>query len=1115
MVVVMKELERQLRDAEIMLRSTDPAQQERGRAQLRETIDATRGSVYAKQAQDMLAAGMRRMPVAVDPELDKLAGIWPLIQGFHDYRLATFLRQLENYPGMAMPLRTDVVRELRQWINDALPQVGTSASPAQVAPLHDFVAAVRGVAAYEELPEFGQLREGLFHLRLQETSLRVDEALKVWALDEAQRLLDELGPLPGIFKANVERLQEDVYQVGRLRRAVQGLLRQLPATLSNWFEARLQVELLSQLRHYLTDTRIPPDWRAKLEEACAHLAAAVEQFVRAQALAAVTIQQLRDFWTEFERLPVAANAGRWQVGEDWFPRGLEMLTGETSRSVERAAQPAALTSINNYLRQDVEGVPTPVAARIGEMADAVGRIAAAWRAMQDGQSFDLSAASSGALPVPTACRVEAARYEVWLQQIDTMLSTFRGETPPASEQDYRDGLRLAEEILTQAPNHALARKLQLESARRISCYRLDRALADWRLESFFELFKNDNPGELYTALINDRETLIELRDLTRQGPLSNWRDAAQWSSAWRATSKRLPSAKPDALLQALAQQAAKRQQEWYAALEGLLKDNLSPQEYEAAAASLEGEADTNLKTFQQELQRKATISWIELLIKSARLEEAEQELGKLPSASTDAVRLRTQLTMAQAHGRGSVAAAEFLCSEWNNVQRYVEQPHRVLLETIRSVWVEDRQDWLKKLAQLLSRVLAREELEETTARELAEWETWLDIEEKVLRNFSSSGVKQLADYLRSVEPGALLDQRLQNILHHWQADNNTVMLAWAYQAFQRKSSVAEPFHQAADAFNVESDYVAEYVLSVLAERPTLEPEDLKPLQASLQREEDRWQSLDDFLSLYLPHPVEHRQPPPKFAQAKASAGELGRVLSLLAQLKNEDLRQDSARQDFEDAYSRARRLDGVAARPRLLEELERLRPLRELFSLEQRIRETAEQCRSRNALDVLASDLFAKLAAYVKEVADTFVTAEAKGGTMWQLVSAEYEALIYRDAGVLLATSGLVGLDRLASTLETLHAEELEFTQALVLLEDRDRQPKVLGSGTFDPEPYLDYLRLIPTRAPRSLKVYHRFDRARRDTLKLILEARESRPHLPLWVREYLDKGLPVCTNER
>jgi len=1106
-----------IREAKIKLRGADPEQRERGRETLRKVISEAEGSVYAKKAYDLLAAGDRPVEEILDPELDELMDMWPSIRGFADYRLADFLKRLETHPGVTVPLRADVIRNLRAWIEDALPRVEAGAEAGEIESLNDFVAAVRGVAAYEELPEFGRLRDELFHLRLQETAMRIDEALKAWALSEAWQLLDALGAPPNAFKAKVERLEEEVYEVDRLRREAQALLRRLPSEApTNWFEAGLQAELTPQLRHYMASARTPQDWQAQLEEARARLVSFVRQFARAQAMAAVTLEQLRGFWTEFNRLPAESHAGRWEMGEDWFRRGLEALASDASREAERAFDPDKLVVVANRLRKDADGTPPPVAARITEMADETGRNAAAWKAMQEGKVFELPAAGSGGLPVPAAFREEAVRHAEWLRQIETAMSNFKSEEIPESEQAYADGLRIAEAILAQSPNHVLAHKLRLEASRRRSCYQLDRALAGWELEKFLDLFKTNNPGEIYAALVAGKEALIELESLTRRGTLASWSDAAQWWAAWRATSKQLPSAKPDGLLQALARQTAERQQQWYTALGKLLEDNLAtPEECAAAAASLNEEMnDPNLQTYRQDLLRKVTVGWVERHIKSRRFAEAERELKKLTPTSADAERLSTRLRVEQARAVGAAAAAKILCDEWHNVRRYVAQPHRVLLETIETVWAENQQDWLAKLAKLLSRALATEVKGDAAARELAEWATWIEIEKGVLHDFSAGGVSQLARYLGDVSPSELLDRRLKKLLLHWQTQNDTVMLAWAYQAFSSKSEVAAPFHGAADDLGAEGDRVAERVLSALAERATLELDDLKPLRESLQREERRRELLNGFLN-QAPHPVERPQESPKFTRAKSRLKDLTDVLAPLARLKDEDMRQEVNRQDFEDAHARAMRLDGVAVRARLLEELERLAPLRDLFSSEERIREAAERCRSKAPLDILEPGLFAELAGHVNDVIKVFVQAGAEGGAMWRIVSAEYEALIYHEACVLLPKSSFPQLNRLADTLEALHAEEVEFTQAITLLEDRDQQPKVASSGSFDPKAHLKYLQLIPPQAPRSLKVYHRFDRARRDTLKDVLEARNSRPHLPDWVCEYLDKGTPECANEQ
>jgi hypothetical protein len=1108
----MEEFGQMIRDAEILLRGTDPEQREQGEEKLRAVVRLAEGSVYAKQANELLAAGDRRLPEPVEPELRELMILWSSIQGFEDYRLATFLRRLELYSGTAVPLQTTVIRELRKWILNELPQLGKGVSSTKIAALNEFVAAVRGVAAYEELPEFEQLRDALFQMRLQETVTQVDRALEMWDSDKAQRLLDELVPLPDTFKARVEQLQEDVYGVDRQRRTVENLLQQLandaPET---WFEARLQLELLQQLEQFLPPHNIvPTHWLSQLEEGCTRLAGFVEQFIRAQAFAAVTIQQLRDFWTEFKHISAVSAEDHWQMDEDWFRPGLDLLCDKVSRQVKRARNPEELTAIANDLQVDLDGLPQAVAVRAGKISDQVTRSAAAWKAMHGGRVFELPSAASQILPVPSAWRRESTRYTAWLQQIETTLNQFRNEI--VSVRDYQEGLQLANGILAKAPNHALANKLKAESTRRIACNQLDQAILSWNLETFLELFKDNNPGELYAALITEKETLFKLRALTNQKPLTDWQTAAQWWAQWHAANKNLPVAKPDALSEALDQQAAKRYQEWYAALDRLLKVDLTPEEYETAAESLKGEANSNLRTYQKELQRKATIGRIEQHISDGLLEEAEQELNsKLPPESTEAGRLRVRLKIVQVRQRGSVETAEYLLSEWEKVKTFLEQPQRVLLETIQALWNEDQQDWVNKLSQLVARVLTREAPEDGSTQQLAEWQAWIQIEEQLVHNFSSSAIKQLADYLRTATPGALLDQRLRKILRHWQAQNNTVMLAWAFQAFQPKSTAAEQFDQATDDLSKETDRVADDVQSVLAQSEDLKLEDLTSLQASLQEIEERWRSLKDFLSL-LSHRVQYTQPSSKFVRAMASVSELSRISTSLGQLENTDLRQQAATRDFEDVYSRARRLKNVASQKRLLKTFERLQPLKEeLFFWEQRIRETAEHCRSKDALHVLEPDLFNKLANYVKKVIEIFEKAEAKGGTMWSLVSVEYESLIYHEACVFLPPSGLPQLDQLVHSLEGLHSEELNFMEALRLLEDPDRQPIVPWGGAFDPKSHLDYLRLIPPHAPGSLKIYHRFDRARRNTLKIVLEAPESPPYLPVWVRDYLEKGVPKC----
>lgn len=1110
--VLTKQFEQMIREGEIMMRGSDPEQRERGRQRLLEVVSRAEGSIYAQEALQILAAAEPRLQESPDPELDELIRLWPSIQGFSDYRLAGFLRRLKSYQGMAVPLRTEVVRELQKWIIDVLRGVSPELSSGKTEALNEFVAAVRGVAAFEEIPGFGQLRDRLFQKRLEDTTGRVYKALADGALDEAQQTIRELTPFPDAFKTSVDRLQAEIDEFDALSRTVDRLLRQTPdQAATNWFEARLQVELQQQLEHCRTNKRVPQDWRQRLDEAVAALTEFVTQFIRGQAQAAVTIPLLRDFWTEFQRLRGDGAEGGTEVSEHLFAAIGDALIAVAQRDVERAADVDQLMIVANRLRADAEGIPPAVASRVSAMADAVNRIGTTWRSMAEGQSFDLLRDGSGLSPLPTALTAEAQRYTTWLGQIETALNSLSRDSLQLKD-DYEDRLRLAESVLAEVPHHALALKLQQEATRRVNCYHLDQSLLSWNVESFFKLFNSNGPGEVYSALIAHKDVLIQLRDLTQQPQLTNWRGASDWWARWQAAIKRLPPARPDALTTALDQEAAKRQLEHYTTLELLLQNNLTPREYEDAAASLEDETDSTLRSYRQELLRRAIIGRIEEHISNGRLKEAVRELGKLPPTSTDALRLRTHLEFAQARGRGSAAAAEYLFHEWENVRVYMDQPDQLALETMTAVWKEEQQDAVVKMSRLISRLL-REVTESRVTQKLADWQTWLEIEDGLLSTFSSGGVKQLSEYLRNAERGELLDDRLKRILWHWQSEGNTVMLAWAFQAFHRVSTAARQFDEAADDLVRGSDEVARDVDSVLTTSDSLELDDLKPLQISLQQDEERWRLLDDFLSL-LPHPVERPQPSESLAKAKQRLNQVFRILTILAHLQDADLRREPARQDYSEAYSRTLRLRDIGSRTYLLEQLERLRPLREdLFFLEQRMRETAERCCSKEALNVLEPSLFDQLAGYVRKAVEIFIQAGARGGAMWLVVSAEYERKIYRDACVLLPVSGSCELDQLVNVLEALHAEESKFTHALSLLEDRDRQPTVAWSGTFDPKPHLDYLALIPREEPRALKIYHRFERARRDTLKIILEAPESRPHLPVWVHNYLDNGVPVCAN--
>lgn len=822
-----------IREAEGFLRSSSFEQQELGKEILREVMRLAEGSIHARRAEEILMAAEPGAVEPDDPELDKLKVGKSSLQGFDDPRLSDFLKRLEDYP-RAVRLRTEVSDVLRSWISVELSELENHADNNQIAKLSALVASVQGVAIYEELREFAHLRNTLF-------------------------------------------------EIETLRRTLDDLLSQVRADPpADWSETRRQAELLGQLENYLNHSRVPTNWKSQLRVARDRLSGFVQQFVRAQESASVTVHNADD-----------------------LKELADKLIGET------------------------EGFPPAVAAGFSELVEAISKNADEWKAMQDGRYFELPAAADGPLAAPPAWRASAPRYKFWLQQIERAFNVIT--TDKASEQVCRESLMLAEEILKQAPDHALAANLKLESTYLIVRYQLDRALLSWNVDTFFELLDNHSTADPYASLRASNHVLFELKVLTAQPAFPNWQAARDWWTAWQTKSKTLPSAKPAALSEALEHETNKRYQEWDVVLNRLLHENVAPQEYQQAAKSLDDERDTRLKEYRRKLLRVATIGQIEDQIRAENFAEAERELRQLSPKSKDAKRLRTQLKVRQARLSGSMASAEYLASDWENVRIFAEHPAQVLLETLRGVWFENRQALVTKLTSLLTRAI-RAGKDSKTVEELKDWRNWLEIEVGLIHECSSTHVKRLVEYLRSAEPGELLDQRLDKLLRHWQSNKNTVMLAWAYQVFRHKSAVADTFEGAADELNDESDKVADDVQFTLTRRGALELIDLRPLLELLQNEEKRRRSLQDFPTFDSQHTVEPWRPSSKFIQAKTTLNELLHVLTVINDLEKTDMRQATSRRDFDEAFSSAYRLKRIASRQQLLDTLERLRPLTSEFS---------------------------------------------------------------------------------------------------------------------------------------------------------------------------------------
>ncbi|MGH9935703.1 MAG: hypothetical protein ACREAM_05615, partial [Blastocatellia bacterium] len=621
--------------------------------------------------------------------------------------------------------------------------------------------------------------------------------------------------------------------------------------------------------------------------------------------------------------------------------------------------------------------------------------------------------------------------------------------------------------------------------------------------------------------LNDA-ALKDMAKLAGQEGFSGWREAAGWWEFWRDRKKELPQPEsdwPDSLRRAVGEQEERHRDQWYDTLERLVRSEPVPEEAQAAAESLERELQSlNLQGYRQALRRKAAAGRAQRSIDEKLFDKAREEIAGLDDDDDeDVLRLRTRLNVAEAGTRSVGELADVLFREWQNVARYLpKDAHSILLETVRKAWKSEQTEALKNLKMVLDRV-GGGGAESAELDQLREWAEWLRVEQAIRTDRSLLSVNQMADYLRGAKSNksALHKQRLERLARHWKAEGDTVMSAWAYQAFNRfDPSILPAPRDPVEDLIIEGARLAE---RALAELRSIENPDgaeearrkVKKLISELQGHEKKWKELDHYLDL-LRYKDNRREPAPEFIQALKKSESLLQALDSLDSLRESDWRRDETLSKF-DAARRdiAGQFDGFALQARLLAQLEEWTPLTQLNFLESRLTETAEKCGSDSELEFYVERHFDDLRRWIGEIIKVLTQTGADSWKMWRIASTEYCDLVYNKAGILLPPIEPPDLRDLADCVERLSKEEQKFKQTIEDL--TEHRPNVLARGSFDPQRHLDYLQRFPARPPGSRKVYRRFDRfATGEPIRTILkQSRESQAYLPDWVRKYLDEGMP------
>ena len=512
----------------------------------------------------------------------------------------------------------------------------------------------------------------------------------------------------------------------------------------------------------------------------------------------------------------------------------------------------------------MNSLPPVVSARLAEWIGQLRRIAESWRQMENGEEFTPpdELASKEANLLPERFMAKASISQETLARVQRALASLQKTGSLASrEAACEEALKIARRVLRQAPAHRLALRLRMSAEQLRVHLRLDEALGQWDVEAFL---RSDRLGEAeaaYRDLIEASSILRELALLVSAPELPESQKAARWWRQWKTAAESLPRLLPDAFAKALQTEETRRSGEWSLALDRFLLTNPSPEACHEAAESLaEFLTLPALPAYYDELLQREKVGRIEKLIDAGHWSQAEEELRSLDRRPAEYRRLACRMAVLRARTLSSVELAEEIARSWADVlAAFGEQAYGLLEEALEKAWELRETAVLQKLGEVVRRAARATDLPPHVAERIQDWLQWLQVERALEEGVSASSLRQLGLYAVEKKSSSRLGARLRSWVERWRQKDETVALAWAFQAFPHLFAPGEA--DPAEDLAARSHQVAARILLELRTRADLEIQDLLGLRQQLESCERDWRDLHDYLDL-VPHRVE-RPPIPE------------------------------------------------------------------------------------------------------------------------------------------------------------------------------------------------------------------------------------------------------------
>lgn len=1097
--------------AKHMLHRHEPAQKESIKSELESLFQ--KGSPYAHEAVHLLAR-LEESAAKQDPHFDQLiAALKNEGLVFHapdDGRLADYLTKLVSQPVKVQKRLGQVYTVFREWFQQAVHKE-EQRYLTQLEQVAQTLAKLPGLDSQTK-QALSAFRSYHYKVTFEKTEQTIHRALAEWNLPRAWQAFADIELAPDDYQVQVKKVRETILAVGNRYDQATLLLERKHPTKKGWSNMGLAVEHWQDLDQLTTQKGLPTSWQKRLNKKQDDIGAAIQNFLMRKAQSISTASDLSRFNDNYKDISGLNNPAVIDLQVAWFDKATQLWRDRLQQAVAAVRSPKdlerKLRELSTYLNQ----FPDKVVSQLKPELSTVQELREGWRNLLSGH--DIREMDSTALQehklVPTRMEQDMQRYMDWLNQIQTLREQLQADE--YTQAQVNATFELAEEILSEVPEHREAKSLQ-DLAEKLSTTRdMDNALKQLDVERFLQLAEHYDGKDAYQILAKQPKGLQLLKQaINERIDFTNITQVANWLDLWQEAISLLPEAQPVPLRERVITARLSQQIPWHKALNTLERKQYSFDFWQDLLDILEPcQEEFNLQDYCRRFQRWARLAKINALIKDKEWDAAEEEIKGLAAADEDRPRLSVEVKLKKAEDQGLGQLAKELLQSWSTITRFHDSELMLgkLQDCLLLAWRTENNDALRDLRSVTDRVLQDGSMPESRLKPLNLWRDLIRLEPTLTEAaFQSSDLLELYEVYKAGKKYDFVLMWLAKLAEKWHADPRhfVVPSIWYQRIFSKDPILSETLDEFDDPLKHlmhRTQRVAEEVTTLLGSDALPAKQALVKAERNLETETADWNRLRNYLNA-IPKQVSIPKPPPILKESTDHVQDFREALNTLEALQAADLRVAETNYTLAELYSRLGDLKqaGFQIANELRDRVGFLQEIAEAKFHHDQLLKHAAQARDDQFLN--QKNMFGQLAEKLEELHDFFSKRDALHLGFWDLLRGECLARTPIEAGFLQDIGADADYAVLIQVTRKVQEDEDFFRMRLAKL--KEMQPE---GNDIDPEKRGDYLQLFPEAAPLSRRTFYLFHQyAHMADVKRKLK--QARNYLHGWIQEYLERGLP------